>query len=193
MSAILAPEPAVKKKYTADDLLQMPDGDLYELLDGELVERSMGAESAFLSGEIFHAIRTHAKKHDLGWVFPDGTNYECFGSPHEVKRPDVSFIKKGRLLNEQVPVDYITIVPDLVVEVLSPTDMARLVDEKVDEYLTFGVRVVWVVHPSLKMVRIHRLEGPDAQLRGDSILEDHDVLPGFRLSIKELFESLKKK
>ncbi len=191
MSAILAPEPATEKKFVADDLLTMPDGDRYELVDGKLVEQKMGAASAFLAGKIFAALNAHNDLHKQGWVFPDGTGFDCFGDDDDdVRKPDVSFVSKGRLPGRIVPEGFISIAPDLAIEVLSPTDISSQVDEKVEDYLDHGVKVVWVVHPSLKMIRVHRLEGPDAQLRGDAILEEPQLLPGFRLSLKELFASL---
>ena len=60
--------------YTADDLLMMPDGDHYELVNGALVERKMGAESSWVAGRGHSRIDAFAEQHALGWAFPEGTS-----------------------------------------------------------------------------------------------------------------------
>ncbi len=192
MSATLAPEPASKKKYTANDLLTMPDGDLYEVVDGELVERSMGAESAFLAGEIYASLRSHVQKNNLGWVFPDGTSYQCFINRENTRRPDVSFIRQGRLPNERIPVGHIKIAPDLAVEVVSPFDSALAIDEKVEEYRDIAVPLIWVVHPQLKLVKVYRQAGDDTVLWGTDSIDGENIVPGFKLPLDGLFKSVQK-
>lgn len=192
MSATLAPEPASKKKYTANDLLTMPDGDLYELVDGELVERSMGAESAFLAGKIHQELANYVDLHQLGWAFPDGTSYQCFPNRENTRRPDVSFVRRGRFPNERVPVGHIKIAPDLAVEVVSPFDSALAIDEKVEEYLDIEVPLIWVVHPQLKLVKVYRQAGEDRVLWGNDIIDGENIVPGFKLSLDGLFKSVQK-
>ena len=137
-----------KPQFTPEDLLAMPDGDRYELVDGQLVERTMGALSTYIAGELFLLLGAFCKGHCLGWVFPGECSYQCFpDAPKKVRKPDVSFIRRGRLPGERIPEGHVPIPPDLAAEVISPNDLAYETDKKVEEYLGAGVRLVWVVNP----------------------------------------------
>ena len=126
--------------------------------------------------------------HKLGWVFPADNSYQCFpDAPDKVRRPDVSFIVLGRLPAEQLPEGHITIAPDLAVEVVSPNDRAYDIDHKVEEYISAGVRLVWVISPAGRTVRVHRADGTVALLGQKDELDGEDVLPGFSCAVCELF------
>src|SRR5437588_9655570 len=89
---------ATATRYTPEDLLKMPDGDLYELVDGQLVERNMSAWSSYVAGRIYSPMAEFADENRRGWVFPEGTSYQCFPkSPGKVRKPDTSFISLDRL------------------------------------------------------------------------------------------------
>ncbi len=172
---------------TADELLRMPDGDRFELVDGELVEREMGSVASWVSGQTFFRLNLLATNSG-GWAFPDGTAYRCYDDdPERVRKPDASFIRAGRLPGDEIPEGYITVVPDLAVEVISPTDTYRDVEAKVAEYLDAGVPLVWLINPDNRSVRVFRAGQPVVQLRADDELTGDDVLPGFRCPVAELF------
>jgi Uma2 family endonuclease len=174
--------------FSPEDLLQMPDGERYELVDGQLVERDLGAESSFIAGETYGILRDYSKSHRSGWAFPEGTSYQCFPTmPEKVRRADASFIRAGRLPGEWPPKGHIKIAPDLAVEVVSPGDLAYEVDEKVEEYIGAGVALVWVVNPVYRTVRVYRGDGSGVILRADDELTGGDVLPGFRCKVSDLF------
>jgi Uma2 family endonuclease len=180
---------ATQTLYTPEDLLTMPDGDRYELVDGRLVEHDMGARASYVGGELFYRIQGHCRANNLGWAFPADTTYQCFPSkPNQVRKPDVSFIQRGRLPGEEVPEGHIRITPDLAVEVVSPKDTYYEVEEKVAEYLKAGIRLVWVVNPPLRKVRVHRANGTVADIGEEGDLDGEDVLPGFHCGVAELFQ-----
>jgi len=173
-------------QYSPEELLTRPDGDAYELVGGELMERKMGAKSSFIAGKIYARLDHFCDDRRLGWVFPEGTSFQCFpDDPDKVRRADVSFIRFGRLAREQPPEGHIRIAPDLAVEVVSLDDLAYDVDSNVEDYLQAGVRLVWVVNPVTRAVRVHHPAGPGATLRADGELTGGDVLPGFRCPICE--------
>jgi Uma2 family endonuclease len=152
------------------------------------VGRKRGAKSSFIAGQVYHRIESFCRSQCLGWAFPEGTSFQCFpDDPDKVRRADVSFIRFGRLPKEQPPEGHIRLAPDLAVEVVSPNDLAYDVDSKVEDYLQAGVRLVWVVNPVARTVRVHRPDGPGATLRADDELTGGEVLPGFRCLIRELF------
>ena len=172
--------------YTPDDLLTMPDGDQYELVDGHLVARSMGTWAGTVEVKLTILIYNLVVSKSGGHVFSSAASYRCFPGDR-VRKPDVSFIAAGRLPDGRVPEGHITIIPDLAVEVVSPTDLQYDVDRKVADYLAVGVRLVWVVNPDTRVVLIYRLDGSIAGAREGGDLDGEGVIPGFRCPVAALF------
>lgn len=175
--------------YTPEDLLRMPDGDRYELVDGHLVERNiMGGTSGWIGNRIGRALSEYEDANG-GRAFGDSVGYQCFPfAPDRVRLPDASYIGPKRLTDNEIPSGHIPVAPDLAVEVISPNDIYYSVENKVDEYLQAGVKMVWLVNPELRTIRIFRENifnmkqvGPADELTGD------DVLPGFSCPVAELF------
>ena len=138
---------------TADDLLTMPDGDRFELVNGELKEKDMGALASWVGNKTGAKLDAYTEQHG-GFAFGDGASYRCYDDPEQVRKPDASYIRPGRLA--VIPEGFLEIPPDLAVEVVSPTDRYREVEEKAEEFLEAGVVVVWVINPSNRSVRIFR-------------------------------------
>jgi Uma2 family endonuclease len=176
-------------QYTPEDLLTMPDGNHYELVDGQLVEHTMSTWASYVAGELHARLRDFSRANRRGWVLPEGTTYQCFPDhPSRVRKADTSFIKLDRMSVEQARAEgHRRIAPDLAAEVVSPNDLAYDVDRKVQEFLTAGVQLVWVVNPEARMVRIHRAQSTGTILREQDELDGEDVLPGFRCPVRELF------
>lgn len=178
-----------QQEYTPEDLLRMPDGDRYELIDGRLVERHMGLLSDILAGKIAFLLTAFCLPRGLGWVvIPSSGGFQYTG--RQVRKPDVAFVRRGRFPDEQPPAGHAALVPDLAVEVISPNDLYEEVEAKVVEYLRVGVRLVWVVSPSQRTVRVHRADGVCRYLREGDQLTGEDVLPDFRCPVADLFADL---
>jgi Uma2 family endonuclease len=166
----------------------MPDGDRFELVNGQLVERNMGAESSWVAGQIHSRINVFAMERNLGWAFPEGTSFQCFPDDAErVRKPDVSFVARGRLPNETPPRGHCRVPPDLAVEVVSPRDLYYEIDEKVQDYLDAGVKLIWIANPDRRTLRVHRLNGAGADLDESGIASGEDILPGFTCCVGEFF------
>jgi Uma2 family endonuclease len=145
----------------------------------------MGTESSWVAGEVHTRISVFVKQANLGWALPDGTSYQCFtDDPQGVRRPDTSFIARGRLANETLPRGHCRIAPDLAVEVVSPRDTYYEVIEKVEKFLGAGVKLVWVLNRKL---RIERPNGPTAMLHENDHVSGEDVLPGFSCRVGAFF------
>ncbi len=177
---------------TPEELLLLPDQINYELADGKLVERNMGMESSRVAANILIRIGRIVRQQAIGHVFGADAGYQCFSDdPGKVRKPDVSFIRLGRLANEEIPEGHCQIHPDLAVEVVSPNDTAYELEDKVAEYLKAGIPLVWVVNPPTKTVRIHRprtaKQGPVSELTDADMITGEDVLPGFSCAVKEFF------
>ena len=176
-TALLTEEEFLTSKY---------DG--YELVDGEPVEVPMGGKSAWLGGEAFHHIRTFLEHNPIGLVFPQDTAFKAWPSrPNHLRKPDTMVFLNGRFPGDEVPEGAIEIPPDLAVEVVSPGDNARDLEEKVAEYLEAGVRLIWVIYPETRSAHVFRLNGGALRLGADDALSGEDVLPGFTLPLARLF------
>ena len=146
-------EPPIR--YKPEDLLKMPNGDRYELVNGQLVEKAMGWEASEIASQLFLLLGSFVRDHQLGRTVVEGS-YQCFAdAPDKVRKPDVSFIRRERMPADERPKGHNPIVPDLVVEVVSPHDLFSEVEVKVEEYLRAGVSLVWVVSPETRTVNIY--------------------------------------
>jgi Uma2 family endonuclease len=178
-----------KMEYTPEDLLAMPDADRYELVNGALVELKMGTLAGWIATQLSKHLSNFVDDRQLGWVMCGGdTGYQGFpNSPRTVRKPDVSFVASGRFPGEVPPPGYPRLAPDLAAEVISPNDLYEEVDQKIEEYVRAGVRLVWVISPQNRTVRIYRADGTSASLREGDELDGEAVLPGFRCRVRDLF------
>lgn len=175
-------------KCTPETLLAMPDGNAYELVDGELVERQMGFRSSRVGGRLFRLLDVYCDQEQLGWVLPSDAGYQCFSDdPHKVRKPDVSFIRAERLSARDEPEGWAKIAPDLAVEVVSPNDLFEAVAIKVNDYLLAGVALVWVIDTRTRKVYVFRREGRGEILTATDDLSGENVISGFRYHVADLF------
>jgi Uma2 family endonuclease len=175
---------------TPEDLLSMPDGKSYELVDGELVERQPGMWASYVGSRLGYLLANHIERQALGWAWGAGCGYQCFPRhPDRVRKPRFSFIRRSRFPADQAPDDHLHVAPDLAGEVIAPADRAYEVAARVEDYLSAGTRLVWVVDPRVRTVLIYRLDGTIAGLREDGELDGEDVLPGSRCPVGELFRT----
>jgi Uma2 family endonuclease len=105
-----------------------------------------------------------------------------------VLAPDIAFIRRERLPEGEFPPGFCSLVPDLVVEVVSPHDSYADVQAKAREWLAGGVAVVWVVDPKRRVVEVWRSESDRQRLGENEILTGAPVLPNFQISVRALFE-----
>ena len=123
----------------------------------------------------------------MGKVWPADNGYQCFPhAPGLVRKPDVSFIKRGRLPGDIAPDGWVKIRPDLAVEVISPGDSVEELEEKLDDYRKAGIPLVWVIYPKARKAKILRLGAPPDELSEDDELSGEDVIPGFRCPLREI-------
>jgi Uma2 family endonuclease len=174
---------ASKPTYTPEDVLRLSGDKLYELVDGQLVEKQVGAREAWVATQLSHRLESAAG--GLGLVIVEVT-VEAFGPARAtVRRPDVCYVRPGRLPDDLAPEGHLQLVPDLCVEVISPNDLAYDVDEKVELYLNSGAALVWVVNPAVRNVRVHRADGTLAKVDEDQALSGESVLPSFNVVVRD--------
>ncbi len=183
-----------KPTYTASQLLAMEDEKRYELVDGELVERHASGESSHIAVLLIGLLTPYVTKEKLGYLFGADCGFQSFGATtgdaQRVRRPDASFVATGRITQAQYTAGYVPVVPDLAVEIVSPSDRAHELDEKLEEYLQAGVKLVWIIHPKTKTVDVHRPDGSDSRLRTGDTLTGEAVIPGFECQVAGLFPEI---
>ncbi len=116
------------------------------------------------------------------------TGFILARSPDIVRLPDVAFVQKARLPSDGQSELYFDGPPDLAVEVTSPSETSERIDAKVDEYLSFGTRLVWVVNQRRQNVVVYRLGIPPLTLGIVDTLEGGEVLPRFAVKVAEIME-----
>lgn len=174
---------------TADDLLRMPDdGFRYELVRGELRKMSpAGHKHGRFSANVTSSLGPHVRTNNLGAVFAAETGFWISSDPDTVRAPDVAFVSKKRLDEVGDVEGYWPGAPDLVVEVISPSDTYTEVEEKVLEWLDAGARMVVVVNPRKRAVTVYRSLTDIVVLTESETLDGGDVVPGWLMAVRDIF------
>lgn len=176
---------------TEADILdvQIGEGLLCELVDGVLVEKVMGFRESFLAIALSTVLWGFVKARNLGLV--TGADGMLRLAPGLVRIPDVAFISWERLPGRCVPAEPIPgLVPDLVVEVLSEGNTEAEMNRKRREYFAAGVRLAWFVEPVARTVAVYTAVDQCTLLHAEQTLDGGTVLPGFSVSLQELFAEL---
>ena len=174
--------------------IEAEENRLFELVDGVLVEKTMGSREALLATKISHWILTDLEQRttDLGVVL--GADGFLRLRPRLVRIPDVSFISWDQIPSGEFPTEPIaSLYPDLAVEVLSEGNTSREIARKLDEYFTAGCRLAWIIDPETRTADVYTAPDQCIHLRPSQSLDGGDVLPGFKLPLKELFASTRRR
>ncbi len=177
------------KLLTADDLLALYSrGVKGELIRGVFCETvSAGIEHGEIAGNFIIGIGGFVKPRKLGRIFGSDSGIRLERNPDTVREPDVAFISA-----EQLPLGirvqgYSEVIPGLVVEIASPSDTRREVNDKALMWLHYGVALVWAAYPDTRTVDVYRPGVPAATLAEGDTLDGAPVLPGFTLAVREVF------
>jgi Uma2 family endonuclease len=184
----LSPPPG---QATEKDVLALLDHEnrLYELVDGVLVEKIIGLKESALAMLLGRRMGDFVEQWDLGFVTgADGTMRLM---PRLVRIPDVAFISWSQLPTKEYPANPIPdLYPDLAVEVLSPGNTIQEMERRLKDYFHAGTRLVWIINPDLRTVHVYTSPDEWTVLSETDPLTGGDVLPGFTLSLKQLFARL---
>jgi Uma2 family endonuclease len=183
------PTDTVERPLSLEEFQRLPEEDQHriELVRGRLVREPLpGAEHGWLTGKLIGELAPFVRERALGLVVTE-TGFLLSDDPPTVRGPDVAFIATESLPPEGIPDGYWQVAPELAVEVVSPSNSASDIREKVLEYLAAGTRLVWVVDPVTRSVTAYRSRDEIRLLTTADELEGADVLPGFRLELAELF------
>ncbi len=180
-----------QRLLTAEDLLRMDgQGVRGELVRGVLCETMpAGYEHGIVVVNLAAELRNFVKPRRLGTVTASDSGVWLERDPDTVREPDVAYFSA-----EKIPLDaritgYAEVVPDLVVEIASPSTGLQQANDKALMWLRYGVRLVWVVHPGARTVDEHREGRAVRSLTAAENLHGADVLPGFTAPIQALFDA----
>jgi len=174
---------------TAEELALLPDdGWQYELIEGELRRMAAaGGDASNFALRIGSRLIVEGEQRGFGRAFGADGGFFFGRDPDTVMAPDAAFVLTEHLPPARDQRGYMPVVPDLAVEVVSPTDRRRDVDEKVTRYLAAGVRLVWVAWPDERLVVVHALGQPPRELSNGDVLDGGAILPEFRLPVSDIF------
>ena len=188
MIATLAP--AKPKLLTAEDLLRLDSqGVKGELIKGEFYETmSVGGEHGEVVMKLGFLMGSVVIPGRLGRLTGSDAGVILERDPDTVREPDVAFISAARLpLTERVT-SYYEIIPDLVVEIASPSDSRREVNDKARMWHSYGVPLVWAAYPETRTIDVHRADGSITTLRENDVLDGGEILPGFAVRVSDIFD-----
>ncbi|MXW25854.1 MAG: Uma2 family endonuclease [Dehalococcoidia bacterium] len=177
------------KLLTADDLLRLySEGVRGELIRGVLCETMpAGYQHGKIVMRLGLRLGTFVEPRGLGTLVGSDSGVWLERDPDTVREPDLAFTSAEKIALEAEIAGYADVVPDLVVEVASPSDSRREVHDKARMWLSHGVRLVWVVHPETHTVDVHRSGVAVSTLAEDDALDGLDVLPGFSCDVSAVF------
>jgi len=165
-----------------------PEG-LYEFVDGKVVEKPpLGAFDVELASLLVQLMGIFVKQNRLGRVVSE-LLFRVNSKPRLDLRPDVAFVSKTTWpLERRAPVTAAwNVVPDLVVEVLSPTNRSVEDREKVEKYFSVGTKAVWLVYPPLSIIDVYTSPTKITVYKRGDTLDASPAIPGFTFELVELF------
>jgi Uma2 family endonuclease len=176
------------KLNTVDDLLALGSDARYELLGGELVEMSPSYTdhsriALFIGGQL----DAYSRRTRRGFTTQSDGGYLIARDPDSILAPDAAFVRRERIPAGHDFRSFFPGAPDIAVEVVSPSETASDVARKLSEYRRAGVPLVWVVSPKQRTISVYRLGQPPVTLQESDTITGEDVLPGFSMSVAEVF------
>lgn len=188
-------EREVRKKISYEEYLTMPEINLrYEIIDGEMVMSPAPTfNHQWIIQNIVYALGPFVRKKKLGALVAAPCDLLIRRSPLRTRQPDVlyvSFKRSGKTISELRQMVVLDVVPDLVVEILSPSDRRSVLKSKLDDYIKIGVQECWVISPQAETVEVVRLTSGSAttvKLYDSSETLRSEVLSDFKMKVADIF------
>ncbi len=183
---------AKRKIWTDEELEALPrDGYKRELLDGEIIMSPVHANHGLVSMRMAVLLGNFIQHHKLGEVFNSSTGFRL--SEKLLLSPDIAFVSKATLRKILVAPDkFLQGAPDLVVEVLSPSDRLVQIHRKLDRYFEHGTRLAWLVNWRKQQVHIYAPDSIESFTRPNDTLTGGAVLPGFKCKLSRIFKAVER-
>lgn len=192
MSINIMTTPSVKTSsaqslITGEELAAMHNSELTELIKGEIAPlMPTGHPHSFYEGNITGFLFNFVRKHKLGRVLTGEVGIYTHRQPDSIRAADVAFISHQRLAQVQ-STSFLDICPELIVEILSPTDSWSEVYEKIEEYFSVHAQLIWIIDPRRQRIHVYHSATNVTILTDKDMLTGSNILPGFEISVAELF------
>jgi Uma2 family endonuclease len=180
-------EDAPKNLLTADQFYRMTGIGPAELVNGEIVTRMpTGHPHGFIENIIGAFLFIYLQANRIGRALTGEVGIITKRQPYTVRAADVVFISHERLAEAQ-PEGYLDVAPELVIEIMSPSNSWTETQEKLADYFAIGVKMVWVVDLQLEQIHVYRSLEEIQLFRLDDELTAEEILPGFTLPLTDIF------
>jgi Uma2 family endonuclease len=187
MKREIAVTTVAKRLITAEEFARMPGSKHMELIRGEVrVTMPPGKEHGAVALAIGTLLHLWVKQGAGGEAGVEA-GFILAHDPDVIRGPDVYYVSAGRIPSDDKSSAFWTIAPDLAVEVISPSETADDIREKIRDFLSAGTQLVWVVFPRTQEVVVHTPDGFARTYGADDVIEYPDLLPGFSCKVAELF------
>lgn len=174
---------ATERRYTIEEFIRLPLDGVWELVDGEPVEKKMGNYANQIALQVASQLLEQLQKKRRGTVVAECWMRVASGV---LRRPDVAFIGVDLAPIGPLP-DVLDFAPTLAVEVVSPGNTVDEIEDKIREYFATGVPLVWIVLPKQRALRMHGADGSVRQFEAADTVSDEPLLPGLTFKVAELF------
>jgi Uma2 family endonuclease len=163
-------------------------GSSYELDHGELIIVSPQAwEHEKLKGKLFLLLSSYFEKHGVPGCAVVETGFIL--DEESWRKPDVAVMSEQALGRAEAdPKQPLEGAPELAIEVASPSDTSAMIGRKVDHFLAAGSKAVWVLYPATQQLHVHKVGRKTTKLGPAEYLEEPEILPGFRMEVRQFFE-----
>ena len=181
------PKPAL---ITAEEFMQMDsEGVKGELIRGVICETmSAGGEHGEVAANIIRHLGNHVSPRRLGRVAGTDAGVLLERAPDTVREPDVMYISAARMPLAVRVRTYYEVIPNIAVEVKSPTDSRRETHDKARMWHSHAVPLVWAAYPETRTIDVHRADGSIITLTDADTLDGGEILPGFSVAVSEIFD-----
>lgn len=181
--------PVPHSGLTAEELLVLPgEGGRTELVRGTVVHMTpAGARRGAVTARIGRLLDEYVEAHGFGVCCGAETGFVLRRAPDTVRAPDAAVVAASRVPATGIPAAYWPCAPDLAVEVVSPRDRPAEIQARIEEYFDAGTRLVWLVEPEKRTVRVCRSAHDVRVLEANDDIDGGDVMPGFRCAVRRLF------
>ncbi len=174
---------------TGEDLLALGDIGPSELIDGRIAPMvPTGSEHGWFELYLAHSLNLYVLRRKLGWVLTGEPGIYIRRNPDTIRAADVVFVSKNRV--SRLPRGFLEVAPELVVEIMSPSDRWQDIRSKLDDYFSIGVERVWIVEPERRTVLVYRSSTDLREFGEDDVLKGEGVLEGFELPVADLFAEM---
>ncbi len=159
----------------------------FELVKGKIVPlATCGGEHGVVELKLAWLLQSFLQLYKLGTAYAGEVGFVVARDPDTVRSPDLAFVSYERLAGP--PKEFIPVAPDLAIEILSPGNTVTEMHAKVIDYLKSGTRLIWVVDPDTRSIMVYRSFSDIRVLTEGDTLEGGEILPGFSVEVKAIFE-----